>query len=185
MRRRARSTRSLDGYIAEQATLREKYPMTQGSPPSQEAMTAMRGSRENLNTAVGKVLNDSQRATWEATMAARRPPGGGPGGPPPACADNLAVEVPTTRGRNAASFFAALSFWAFRPRWANIPQLIPDATFRRYFFFPLRLPTMVDAVSHRAHSPGNAGFERTSRDASATALDPNRPGQRHCPCHPR
>ena len=74
----------MDGYIAEQATLREKYPMTQGSPPSQEMMTAMRSSRENLNTAVGKVLNDSQRATWEATMAARRPPGGGPGGPPPA-----------------------------------------------------------------------------------------------------
>jgi Spy/CpxP family protein refolding chaperone len=75
----------MDGYIAEQATLREKYPMTQGSPPSQDMMTAMRSSRENLNTAVGKVLNDSQRATWEATMAARRPPGGGgPGGPPPA-----------------------------------------------------------------------------------------------------
>jgi Spy/CpxP family protein refolding chaperone len=73
----------VDGYIAEQATLREKYPMTQGAPPSQEAMTAMRGARENLNTAVGKVLNDSQRATWEASMAARRPPGG-PGGPPPA-----------------------------------------------------------------------------------------------------
>jgi Spy/CpxP family protein refolding chaperone len=73
----------VDGYIAEQATLREKFPMTQGSPPSQEAMTAMRSARENLNTAVGKVLNDSQRATWEATMATRRPPGGGPGGPPP------------------------------------------------------------------------------------------------------
>jgi Spy/CpxP family protein refolding chaperone len=76
----------MDGYVAEQATLREKFPMTQGSPPSQEAMTAMRGARDNLNAAVGKVLNDSQRATWEATMAARRPPGGpgGPGGPPPA-----------------------------------------------------------------------------------------------------
>jgi Spy/CpxP family protein refolding chaperone len=74
----------VDGYIAEQATLRGKYPMTQGSPPSQDMMNAMRSSRENLNTAVGKVLNDSQRATWEATMAARRPPGGGPGGPPPA-----------------------------------------------------------------------------------------------------
>ena len=73
----------VDGYIAEQATLREKYPMTQGSPPSQDMMNAMRSSRENLNTAVGKVLNDSQRATWEAGMAARRPPGG-PGGPPPA-----------------------------------------------------------------------------------------------------
>ena len=48
----------VDGYIAEQAKLREKYPMTPGSPPSQEMMTAMRSSRENLNTAVGKVLND-------------------------------------------------------------------------------------------------------------------------------
>jgi hypothetical protein len=73
----------VDGYIAEQSTLREKYPMTQGSPPSQEAMTAMRGARENFTSAVGKVLNDSQRATWEASMAARRPPGGPPGGGPP------------------------------------------------------------------------------------------------------
>jgi hypothetical protein len=47
-------------------------------------MTAMRGARDNFTAAVGKVLNDSQRATWEASMAARRPPGGGPGGPPPA-----------------------------------------------------------------------------------------------------
>lgn len=82
----------VDGFLAEQKTLREKYPMTQGSPPSQEMMGAMRTARENLNTAVGKVLNDSQRTTWQAAMAARRPqmgPGGpgGPGGgmgPPPA-----------------------------------------------------------------------------------------------------
>jgi Spy/CpxP family protein refolding chaperone len=83
---KAQVDKLVDGYIAEQAQLREKYPMTQGTPPSQEMMTAMRGSRDNLNTAVGKVLDDSQRATWEAAMAARRPPGmgGPPGGPPPA-----------------------------------------------------------------------------------------------------
>ncbi|MEO8308329.1 MAG: hypothetical protein ABI616_09860 [Pseudomonadota bacterium] len=76
----------MDGYIADQSKMREKYPTAQGSPPSQEAMAAMRSAREGLNTAVGKVLNDSQRSTWEAAMAARRPPGGGggPGGPPPA-----------------------------------------------------------------------------------------------------
>jgi Spy/CpxP family protein refolding chaperone len=81
----------VDDYIVEQGKLREKYPMTPGSPPSQEAMTAMRSARESLNTAVGKVMNDGQRKTWEAAMAARRPammgPGGmggpgGPGGPP-------------------------------------------------------------------------------------------------------
>jgi hypothetical protein len=79
----------MEGYIAEQAQLRAKYPMTPGTPPGQDMMTAMRGSRENLNTAVGKVLNDSQRSTWQAAMAARRPPmgpggmqGGPPGGPP-------------------------------------------------------------------------------------------------------
>ena len=80
----------VDDYIVEQGKLREKYPMTPGSPPGQEAMTAMRSSRENLNAAVGKVMNEGQRKTWEAAMAARRPAGpmgpmgpGGPGGPPP------------------------------------------------------------------------------------------------------
>jgi hypothetical protein len=72
----------VDGYVAEQKTLREKYPMAQGSPPSQDAMTAMRSSRENLNTAVGKVLNDTQRTTWQAAQAARRPMGGPGAGQP-------------------------------------------------------------------------------------------------------
>lgn len=88
---KAQVDKLVDGYIAEQGQLRTKYPMTPGTPMSQEGMAAMRASRENLNTAVGKVLDDSQRATWQAAMAARRPPGmgpggpgmGGPGGPPP------------------------------------------------------------------------------------------------------
>lgn len=79
----------VDGYIVEQKALAEKYPMTPGSPPGQEAMTARRAARENMNTAVGKVLDESQRKTWETAQAARRPMGGpgGPGGgmgPPPA-----------------------------------------------------------------------------------------------------
>lgn len=75
-----------DGYVAEQKMLGEKYPMAQGSPPSQEGMMARRDAREKFNAAVGKVLNDEQRKTWEAAQAARRPPMGGPGGPggPPA-----------------------------------------------------------------------------------------------------
>jgi Spy/CpxP family protein refolding chaperone len=77
---KAQIDKIVDGYVAEQKTLREKYPMTPGSPPSQDAMTAMRSSRDNLNTAVGKVLDDTQRASWQAAQAARRPPGGGPGG---------------------------------------------------------------------------------------------------------
>jgi hypothetical protein len=80
----------VDGYISEQKALGEKFPMTQGTPPSQEAMAARMAARENFNTALGKVLDESQRKTWEAARAARRPPGGmgggmgGPGGPPPA-----------------------------------------------------------------------------------------------------
>jgi Spy/CpxP family protein refolding chaperone len=72
----------IDGYIAEQKTLAEKYPMTPGSPPGQDAMQARRTARDNLNAALGKVLNDEQRKSWEAAQAARRPQGG-PGGPPP------------------------------------------------------------------------------------------------------
>jgi Spy/CpxP family protein refolding chaperone len=73
----------VDAYLAEQKVLAEKYPMTPGSPPSQEAMQIRRTARENLNTALGKVLNDEQRKSWEAAQAARRPQMGGPGGPPP------------------------------------------------------------------------------------------------------
>jgi Spy/CpxP family protein refolding chaperone len=73
----------LDAYVADQAKMRAQ--MQPGSPPSQEAMGAMRASREKLNADVGAVLNDAQKKTWEAAMAARRPAGGpgGPGGPPP------------------------------------------------------------------------------------------------------
>ena len=73
----------LDGYIADQAKMRAG--MQPGSPPSQDAMGAMRASRDKLNADVGAVLNDAQKKTWEAAMAARRPQGGpgGGGGPPP------------------------------------------------------------------------------------------------------
>ncbi|MET0279706.1 MAG: hypothetical protein ABW278_01095 [Steroidobacteraceae bacterium] len=74
---KAQIDKIVDGYLAEQKMLREKYPMGQGMPPSQEAMTAMRAARENLNAALGKVLDDKQRAAWQAAQAARRPPGGG------------------------------------------------------------------------------------------------------------
>jgi hypothetical protein len=77
----------VDGYLVEQKALGEKYPMSPGSPPSAEAMAARTTSRDNFTAALGKVLDDSQKKTWEATRAARRPPGGGmggPGGPPPA-----------------------------------------------------------------------------------------------------
>ena len=72
----------LDGYIADQAKMRAS--MQPGSPPSQDAMGAMRTSREKLNADIGAVMNDGQKKTWEAAMAARRPAGppGGMGGPP-------------------------------------------------------------------------------------------------------
>jgi hypothetical protein len=75
-----------DAYVTDQKALAAKYPMAQGSPPSQEGMQARRDAREKFTAAVGKVLNDEQRKTWEAAQAARRPPMGGPGGPggPPA-----------------------------------------------------------------------------------------------------
>ena len=82
-----------DAYLAEQTKLREKYPMTPGNPPSQDMMSAMRTARENFTAAVGKVMTDAQRKTWEAALAAMPqmgpgmgmgPPGGGaPGGAPP------------------------------------------------------------------------------------------------------
>jgi len=73
----------LDAYMADQTKMRAQ--MQPGSPPSPEVMGAMRTAREKLNTDIGAVLNDGQKKTWEAAMAARpaRGPGGGPGGPPP------------------------------------------------------------------------------------------------------
>lgn len=69
----------LDAYMADQAKMRAS--MQAGGPPGPDAMGAMRASREKLNADIGAVLNDGQKKTWEAAMAARRPPGG-PGGPP-------------------------------------------------------------------------------------------------------
>jgi len=80
---KAKIDKILDAYVADQAKMRAA--MTPGSPPSQEMMGTMRTAREKLNTDVGAVLNDAQKATWQAAMAARRPagpPGGGAGGPP-------------------------------------------------------------------------------------------------------
>jgi len=74
----------LDAYIADQTKMRAQ--MTPGTPPSQEMMATAGAARQKLNTDVGAVLNDGQKKTWEASMAARRPagpPGGGAGGPPP------------------------------------------------------------------------------------------------------
>lgn len=73
----------LDAFMADQAKMRAG--MQPGSPPSMEAMGAMRAAREKLNADIGAVMNDGQKKTWEAAMAARRPagpPGGGMGGPP-------------------------------------------------------------------------------------------------------
>jgi hypothetical protein len=74
----------LDAYIAEQGKMRGQ--MQPGSPPSQEVMSSMRTARDKLNADVGAVLNDAQKKTWQAAMAARAPaggpPGAGPGGPP-------------------------------------------------------------------------------------------------------
>lgn len=69
----------MDAYMADQAKMRAS--MQAGGPPGPDAMGAMRASREKLNADIGAVLNDGQKKTWEAAMAARRPPGG-PGGPP-------------------------------------------------------------------------------------------------------
>lgn len=69
-------------FVEEQKKIAEKYPMAQGSPPSQEGMTARQTARTNYQAAVGKILNDEQRKTWEAAQAARRGGmGGGMGGP--------------------------------------------------------------------------------------------------------
>lgn len=98
---KAEIDKAADAYVAEMKTANEKFPMTQGSPPSQEAMGARTKARDNLTAAVNKVLNADQKKTWEAAQAARRqggpgggfggggpggggPPGGGrPGGGPP------------------------------------------------------------------------------------------------------
>jgi hypothetical protein len=76
-----------DAFLEEQKKL---PPMQPGAQMTPEAMQARQAPRQNLVTAVGKVLNDEQRKTFEAAQNQRRPmggpggggPGGGPGGPP-------------------------------------------------------------------------------------------------------
>ena len=73
--------KAADAYVTETNAANAKFPMTPGSPPSAEATAARNKARDNLNAAVGKVLNADQKKTWDAAQAARRPPGGGMGGP--------------------------------------------------------------------------------------------------------
>ncbi len=77
-----------DAFLEESKKLPAMQPGAQMTP---EAMQARQAPRQNLVTAVGKVLTDEQRKTFEAAQAQRRPmmggpggggPGGGPGGPP-------------------------------------------------------------------------------------------------------
>jgi hypothetical protein len=69
-----------DAFLEEQKKL---PPMQQGAQMTPEAMQARQAPRQNLVTAVGKVLNDEQRKVFEASQQRRGPPGGGgPGGPP-------------------------------------------------------------------------------------------------------
>ncbi len=106
----------VDTYLDD---MKKLPPMAQGAPPSPEAMQARQAPRQALITAVGKVLNDDQRKTFEAAQAARRPPGGGgpggAGGPPtrPAC-------QPTKKAALRAFFIArwnavAVPGWMPRP----------------------------------------------------------------------
>lgn len=74
--------KAADGYVAAMTQVNQKYPMTPGSPPSQEATAARTKARDDFNAAVGKILNADQKKTWDASQAARRGgPGGGMGGP--------------------------------------------------------------------------------------------------------
>lgn len=82
--------KAAEAYLAEMKTVNEKYPMTQGQMPAQEAMQARTQVRERFTAEVNKVLNEQQRKTWEEAQAARRGgagrggmggPGGGMGGP--------------------------------------------------------------------------------------------------------
>ena len=79
--------KAADAYVAEMKTVNEKYPMTQGQPPGQDAMQARMKARDNLNAAVGKVLNAEQKKTWDARPqggpGGMGGPGGGMGGRPP------------------------------------------------------------------------------------------------------
>ncbi len=88
----------VDAYLVEQKALAEKYPMTPGSPPGADAQAARMKSREDFTAALGKVLNDAQRKTWEARP--RGGPGGGMGGPPGGMGGPVAVlAVPVARRR--------------------------------------------------------------------------------------
>jgi Spy/CpxP family protein refolding chaperone len=68
-----------DAFLEES---KKQPPMQPGAQMTPEAMQARQAPRQNLVTAVGKVLTDEQRKTFDAAQAAQRRPMGGPGGPP-------------------------------------------------------------------------------------------------------
>ena len=62
--------------MKEQMELRKKYNVQQGERPSQEAMEAMKKSREEVNKKLGEVLSKEQMADYQKMMAERMGGGG-------------------------------------------------------------------------------------------------------------
>lgn len=68
---RAQIDKVIDAYLNELGRLNERYPTTQHGQPSQEAAAARITAQNDLTAALGKVLTDDQRNTWESVRAAR------------------------------------------------------------------------------------------------------------------
>lgn len=69
---KAKISQIVDAYVIEQAALDRKYPTEPGARPSPAAVQARQTALANLTAALGSVMNEEQRQTWQAAQAARR-----------------------------------------------------------------------------------------------------------------
>lgn len=69
---KAEINKIVDVFVAELIVLNKEHPVEPGKPATPAAIQTRQSAVGKLNTALGKVMNQEQRRTWESAQAARR-----------------------------------------------------------------------------------------------------------------
>lgn len=79
-RQRSEIEQHISAYLEEHRKISEQFPVVRGQFPSAESIISKQAALVKLTTALGKVMDEEQRKTWQIAQAARlkpRDPNGG------------------------------------------------------------------------------------------------------------